>query len=495
MKIGKQKMKNGKLKIKKGKMEKKKAIYIESVAIQEAVRYWKYWLMGQKFRVITDHKPLEKLNLKSRPDEELGDIMNYLSQFQFEVVYRPGSDNTEADCLSRNPVLESEDENLEELIRTVNSLQLREIIESQKNIIKEKNDEIENGIIFKRIRNRRRIFLDRKMGEKLTRKLHDEFGHIGSKQLSIMLKKDFYFRNMYRIIEEICSKCEICVKNKSRQGSKFGFMGYLGPASEPFEIMSLDTIGGFGGRRSTKTYLHLLIDHFTRYIYILTSANQTSNEFIRIIESVHCDNKIGTLLTDQYGGLTSNAFRLYLQNEGIIHIFTAIDTASSNGLNERAGQTMVNRIRCRANESENKSLAWTTIAHRCTKEYNNTVHSSTGFSPNYLMNGVIPEVVPKELREEVDFIADRREAFENSKRSHEKNKERIDRFRKERIFDIGEKVYIVNGNKLNRKKLDEIRIGPFEIAERLSKTVYRVKTDRVGSEYPLYHVSKMIPVD
>jgi hypothetical protein len=51
--------------------------------------------------------------------------------------------------MSRNPVLESEDENLEELIRTVNSLQLREIIESQKNIMKEKNDEIKNEIIFK----------------------------------------------------------------------------------------------------------------------------------------------------------------------------------------------------------------------------------------------------------------------------------------------------------------------------------------------------------
>jgi hypothetical protein len=31
------------------------------------------------------------------------------------------------------------------------------------------------------------------MGEKLIRKLHDEFGHIGSKQLSIMLKKIFIF--------------------------------------------------------------------------------------------------------------------------------------------------------------------------------------------------------------------------------------------------------------------------------------------------------------
>jgi len=41
-----------------------------------------------------------------------------------------------------------------------------------------------------------------------------------------------------------------------------GFMGHLGPAKEPFEILSLDTVGGFGKSRSTKKYRHLLVDHF-----------------------------------------------------------------------------------------------------------------------------------------------------------------------------------------------------------------------------------------
>lgn len=42
-------------------------------------------------------------------------------------------------------------------------------------------------------------------------------------------------------------------------------MFQLGPAKNPFEIVSIDTIGGFGGSRSTKKYLHLLVDHFTRF--------------------------------------------------------------------------------------------------------------------------------------------------------------------------------------------------------------------------------------
>ena len=59
--------------------------------------------------MITDHKPLANLNLKARTDEELGDISNYLSQYNFTISYRPGEENGEADALSRNPVLECED--------------------------------------------------------------------------------------------------------------------------------------------------------------------------------------------------------------------------------------------------------------------------------------------------------------------------------------------------------------------------------------------------
>lgn len=42
----------------------------------------------------------------------------------------------------------------------------------------------------------------------------------------------------------------------------------LRPAKKSFEIMSVDTIGGFGGSWSTEIYLHLFIDHFTRNAYI-----------------------------------------------------------------------------------------------------------------------------------------------------------------------------------------------------------------------------------
>ena len=114
---------------------RRKAIYIESLAIRESIRYWKYWLIGRKFHIVTDHKPLAGLNLKARPDEELGDLANKLLQFDFEISYRKGTLNSEADCLSRNPVSEPVSPDAEEpALPTANIISIEEIKSAQKGI-------------------------------------------------------------------------------------------------------------------------------------------------------------------------------------------------------------------------------------------------------------------------------------------------------------------------------------------------------------------------
>ena len=117
--------------------KKKKPIYLECLAIVEAVKYWQHWLMGKKFLVFSDHKPLENLNIKARTDEELGDLTYYLSQYNLEIKYKPGKSNQEADCLSRNPVLEPH-ENADDFLKVVNLIDLQDIKDDQN-----KNPEVE----------------------------------------------------------------------------------------------------------------------------------------------------------------------------------------------------------------------------------------------------------------------------------------------------------------------------------------------------------------
>lgn len=479
--------------------KKKKAIYLECLAIKEAIKYWQIWLIGKKFTVFSDHKPLEKMNIKSRTDEELGDLTHYLSQFEFDIIYSPGKYNIEADSLSRNPVLEPS-ENQEEVLKVVNLVKLEDILSDQ-----DKNDDLKqnknklnfkNNVYFKQIGRKEKIILSEDFSKKIIKNIHFYYCHIGIQQMNRKIQPFYTAKNLTNNIKNVCDSCEVCIKNKSRGKYKFGLMSHLGPATYPFEIVSIDTIGGFGGSRSTKTYLHLLVDHFTRYAYIMTSKTQSSNDFIKLVSKVSQENKIGIIMSDQYPGINSKDFKLFLDRENIPIIFTAVNAPFSNGLNERLNQTLINKIRCKINENKHK-LAWTTIAHECTQKYNETEHSVTKFSPKYLLEGKNIDIIPNELKQDIthnDLMRDRQIALDNTLKSHNYNKQKFDKNRNKCELKIGDLVYVENGNRLNRKKLDELKIGPYKIIEKISNSIYRLDTGHNKYESNLFHITKLVPV-
>lgn len=341
-----------------------------------------------------------------------------------------------------------------------------------------------------------KIVLSEDLSIKLVKKIHENYCHIGIQQMQNIIGPSYTAKNLTQNIKNICKNCETCIRNKSRGQKIYGLMSHLGPARNPFEIMSIDSIGGFGGSRSTKKYLHLLVDHFTRYAYILTSSTQNSNDFIKLVKTVAENNQIGTILTDQYRGINSKEFKKFLDEKGIPIIFTATNTPSSNGLNERLNQTIVNKIRCRMNEKETK-LAWTTIARECTRIYNQTIHTVTGFAPAYLLEGKNITVLPKEISREntsKNLLEDRELAYKNTIKSHNYNKRLFDKNKNHFEFKEGDLVFVENGNKLNRKKLDELRTGPYKILEKVSKSIYKIDTGHRKSESTLFHITKLTPV-
>lgn len=73
----------------------------ELLAIVWATKYFRPYLFGRKFKIITDHKPLQwVMNLKE-PSSRLTRWRLKLSEYDFTVIYKQGKCNTNADALSR----------------------------------------------------------------------------------------------------------------------------------------------------------------------------------------------------------------------------------------------------------------------------------------------------------------------------------------------------------------------------------------------------------
>ena len=83
----------------------------ELLAIVWAVKYFRPYLYGKKFKIITDHRPLTYLfNIKDFSSQ----LMRWrlqLEEYDYEIVYRAGPQHSNADCLSRIRVVTSDEQN------------------------------------------------------------------------------------------------------------------------------------------------------------------------------------------------------------------------------------------------------------------------------------------------------------------------------------------------------------------------------------------------
>lgn len=86
----------------------------ELLAIIWAIKHFRPYLHGRKFFIYTDHRPLKWLNSMKDPSSKLTRWRLCLQNYDFEIIYKNGKQNTNADALSRIKVnaIDSDDEGL-----------------------------------------------------------------------------------------------------------------------------------------------------------------------------------------------------------------------------------------------------------------------------------------------------------------------------------------------------------------------------------------------
>lgn len=73
----------------------------ELLAIVWATKYFRPYLFGRKFKIMTDHRPLQWVMNIKEPNSRLTRWRLRLSEYDFDVCYKPGKINCNADALSR----------------------------------------------------------------------------------------------------------------------------------------------------------------------------------------------------------------------------------------------------------------------------------------------------------------------------------------------------------------------------------------------------------
>lgn len=190
----------------------------------------------------------------------------------------------------------------------------------------------------------------------------------------------------------------------------------------------------------------------------------------------------------------------------------------TDGQTEILNATIEQMLRAYINGNRSSWSEWLSVLSFA---YNSSVHSSTSYTPNYLLLGFNPRLSTSKLVQEIDpaarpflpsqksedFIANL-ELVRNSARdalvlAQEKQAKAYNKNRRPvESIEVGDQV-LVNPHTLKLvevegtgKKLVQRTIGPFEVLEKVNPTVFRL---RLPDNYPMHpvfnvaHLKKYIP--
>ncbi|UYV70484.1 hypothetical protein LAZ67_7003258 [Cordylochernes scorpioides] len=451
---------------------------LECLAIVESVEKFRVYLMGRKFTIFSDHHALQWLKTIKNPSGRLFRWSLRLSCYEYEVRYIKGAQQHEADLLSRNPFCGFLDATL------IKNHQLTPSGESKLTIDR-------NGLQTLKRRGVTKIVVPDALVPDLLTKVHSRYNHPGISQMTRLISPQYYWKGMSEDISKTTKACAICQSTKPPRGPTFGELGQLPVATQPFDLVALDTIAGLAKYGNAKAYLHVVVDHFSRYTWTFPSKSTSITTYQQVIKRVLQDGSPKRLLTDRAPAFTSPKFRKFLINRNIHPLLTTSNNPQANGLCERLNATLTGKLRLL--HLENPKAAWTKLAKRVTVVYNNTPHSVTGFPPGYLMFGVLPPELTEHVNPYPVLTTARRIAHERTQAKHLKDKHAYDQQHKTPHFEPGDLVLVKVYHHPNTGKLAPYFTGPYEILEIISPNVVRINRPNqpLNRNTDTVHVNKL----
>lgn len=239
----------------------------------------KYFLLGRKFTLIIDHKPLESLFTKKEfGNRRMTRWMDRLSRFDFDIVYKEGDKMVSADSLSRNIYLSGERHTETESELKTKILTLHKEWAHRKNIKKDLEE----------------------MGINLT---HTQIKNLLKNCIECAGKDKFYFKS-----------------------SKF----YI--TKEPGERIAFDLMD-----YNKKKKILIGIDYFSQFVFGKCIDSKNAGRVVEFIKDTYAELPFKTLHTDNGKEFNNELMRKWTENKNIKHEFVAHITIQP--MDELNGQT------------------------------------------------------------------------------------------------------------------------------------------------------------
>lgn len=458
------------------------ATHLECLAAVNAIEHFHIYLYDNSFNLVTDHSALQWLFNIKKPTGLLYRWSVRLSVYSYNVIHRSGLKHQHVDALSRAP------SNF--LVTT------QDIIKAQRSLSESMaNEFIQDGIKKIKRKGMTKIIVPLSLVPRILQAYHDDVSHPGQNTTLTSISKLFYWKTLTQDVHEYVKSCHTCQLVKPSLHPSFGQLKPIETPDKPLDLISIDTIvmGNIAANTKAK-YVQLIVDHHSRFVWVFATPKNTTETIINILSSLFKTVGIPkSILTDNGTNFIATKLKHFLAKASqdlpfnIKHFFTTSYHPSCNGLNEKANDLIITKLRTAT--LENPRRKWSTLLPSVVDNYNQTVHGSTGFTPKFLFNGSDDNIPNKPT------LSDARiQAKQRSDQLKLKWKQRFDEKHESLVLKEGNMVKRrIPFNRPDRHKLTPKYEGPFTIVKVHSDINFEIDQPHRNQKTTLVHVSQLEP--
>ena len=419
----------------------------ELFAIVASMEHFKHYLFGKKFTVYSDHRPLSWLLKCDKPAQRLARWLMRIEHFDFEIIYREGPKNGNADGLSRMPVdvndepdspsVPSEEYNddyiicllsdQEESIPLVNDQLAKRQLEDQdikwifdlvsaygntKPTLNEQTSAtrqafmdiyddlvIRENKLFKKATDTHgnkyfQFILPQAQLKQVLENLHcSKFsGHLGVDKTWQRINERFYYPHLRQLAKQFVVECESCQKVKSVQEPTAPLQP-IRPI-KPRQLVTTDITGPLPATARGNKYVLVVCDHFSKLVMVYTNLvsmpDQLASTVADKLINYFCVFGIpDAILSDRGTNFQAALVSELLDLLDIHRLRTTAFHSMGNGLVERYNRTLKDMLTAFINEQQND---WDKYLDQLTFAYNSATNATTNFSPFEVHFGEKPKV-------------------------------------------------------------------------------------------------------
>ncbi|UYV62930.1 hypothetical protein LAZ67_2002542, partial [Cordylochernes scorpioides] len=503
----------------------------ECLAIVWAIGKFRPYLFGRPFKVITDHHSLCWLTNLKDPAGRLARWALRLQEYDVSIVYKTGRMHKDADCLSRNPI-ENTEKVFNDDIPTL--FLLSDISKEQEKdpyitgIIKEisqpspaKKDnkfEVVNGILYRKNYDPTGLplllVIPRHLRMEILGDLHDAptAGHLGFAKTYDRIRRRFYWPGMYRSVRRYVGHCQDCQRRKSVPQLPPGYLRPIPPPDRPFQKVGIDLLGRFPISQGKKKWIVVCTDYLTKYAVTQSLGSGGAQEIAKFLleEVILKHGAPREIVMDRGRNFQSRLIQELTKNCHIKKKTTTAYHPQTNGLTERLNRTIADMLSMYMDLDQKN---WDEMLPFITFAYNTARQESTGFTPFFLVHGreaettldtIFPYSSASEGEEFIQLVASRAEEARQIARHHifkaqETNKLNYDARHKGKVYQPGDLVWIFTPIRrvgLSEKLLKRY-FGPYKVIKKISDVTYEVeafgKSDKRRKGRDTVHILRMKP--